>query len=777
MADNSLDSILAWMKVESRLLGWGLVFAFERDKANLLIAQEYIRRFGEGSYLPPIKGEVPIVENKWMEFVHDFVMSSPRLSFVSTNINDSKALLTMNVMGGSQISLKKESAGWKPDKVHEIDPLEGPMLELELHLNQVPGDVEIDGRVKLDLSESDNFRLTIGQTDHEQRMGGNFFKDLFNKLPDEKRIYALGKIQPGTNELMRPQSFELRTQASSPMVRDSQSAEAGNGGILAFIRTLSRNGGNFPGVGYKYLIPENPGKDYSATVLFDRRRVAGAVLLDEIKRGLNIKGDAFEFAFDDLGDVTSAKTHSGRVLLPRISNETSFPVGGLDIPIISSLSPLEFKTQLNPLTVSFSKDKIIVEWRPDASAILTGAIGHLPILTEATARFDLRIEYEFVGDENGGETTLQQTAYQFEGAVDYSLGGLPDEWLPLTNFLSKLITRVAMEDGVEVYIKNWFKSLVATDIPINAYLQETIKLNFGQAIQGNEIYAPNDIGYFGRINPTQTSFVVSPMEPLLKQGSTQQFTTVPLVAGVQWKVEPVEGSGTPGTINSSGMYQAPPAASISGRYTRVRVTATTPDTGYFSSALVTAVVNELTVNPLIQFCEVGGTVELSAGQLGSGPLQWKIKNPVPDESGTVLPSDKPGGDHTYHHGPAVGDKTFVLDEIEVKSATGAVRSVHVLALKMTPTLEVKIEHTDLSQGLVQLKAIFMNQPWDAEWFLPLGGPGSIDSTGLYRADLTTTDRFALIHAKVPFGPVLLEGILILPLPLVEFPKVLELLSQ
>ncbi|MCX2899612.1 RHS repeat domain-containing protein [Pseudomonas mandelii] len=54
------------------------------------------------------------------------------------------------------------------------------------------------------------------------------------------------------------------------------------GAILALIRTMSRNGGNFPGSNYKYLIPDDAGKDYSATVLFDRRRTAGAALLSEM---------------------------------------------------------------------------------------------------------------------------------------------------------------------------------------------------------------------------------------------------------------------------------------------------------------------------------------------------------------------------------------------------------------------------------------------------------------------------------------------------------------
>jgi hypothetical protein len=125
----------------------------------------------------------------------------------------------------------------------------------------------------------------------------------------------------------------------------------------------------------------------------------------------------------------------------------------------------------------------------------------------------------------------------------------------------------------------------------------------------------------------------------------------------------------------------------------------------------------------------------------------------------------------------VANKTFVLDEIEVKSAAGTTRTVHVLALQKPPMLTVKIERTDPAQGQVQLTALFDGVPESVDWLLPLGGPGEIDSTGLYRANPTANERFVLIYAQLSFGTRLFEGYLILPLPLVEFPKLLEVLSQ
>lgn len=128
----------------------------------------------------------------------------------------------------------------------------------------------------------------------------------------------------------------------------------------------------------------------------------------------------------------------------------------------------------------------------------------------------------------------------------------------------------------------------------------------------------------------------------------------------------------------------------------------------------------------------------------------------------------------YHHGPLVANKTYVIDEIEVKNThTDETRSVHVLALQKNPGTTVSIKEFDAAQGRVQLEAT-VNDVMDADWSLPLGGPGKIDPTGLYQIDPTAKERFVLIFALVDGGPFgKFEGHLILPLPLVQFPTLLE----
>jgi len=783
MSDNSLASLLAWMKDNARMLGWGLVVALERRKTNLIVLQEYIKRFSESSYLPPIRGEVELVAGRRMEVIHDYVMDVPVLSFENADVNGSRAMLTMAVAGGTQLTMERETDWWQVYKIDDIDPLQGPKLHLDLLLNEVPGNVDADGRVKLDLSKSDNFRLTFAQSQHEQRMGGEFFKDLFNQLPDEKRVYALGKIERGTNDLMRPQSFELRTQANGLAARDPNSAEYGDGAVLAFVRMEKRQGGDFPGASYKYLIPDDQGKDYSATVLFDRGRVQTMTVLNAVAEMYG--SSEFSYEFSQTGELTRASLSEGKLVLPAIEEKEFVDVPGEE--------PREFGMRVdeltflvsaeNPVVVDIKAGKAVVSW----STTATGRIVFITVGQESASYIGdfgmaMIAEYEIVEHEN--ETVLRRTAFELTPNFSYrypeASGGdrTPDFWRAIALILFHgLIMPFVYGLRVPELIKSFFSEKLNTVTQLGEVIQNIVKLNFGQAIQGDEVYAPQDIGLFGRINPAQTSFVINPMQPLMKQGGAQQFATVPVVAGVQWKVENlVEGPGSPGTISANGLYQAPPASGIKGRFTRVRVTATAPGTGYHSSALVKVLLNELSVNPLIQICDVGATVELAAGSLGGDRLQWSIKNPVTGQSGEVRPSDKPGGDHTYHHGPVVANKTYVLDEIQVKNTrTNETRSVHVLALQKKPALLVKIESADIAKGQVQLQAIVNGNSAPAEWSLPLGGPGTISQAGLYQAPPAATERYVVIFALIDggiFGKF--EGYLILPLPLVEFPQALGL---
>ncbi|WP_237880949.1 hypothetical protein [Pseudomonas sp. PGPR40] len=457
--------------------------------------------------------------------------------------------VTMAVMGGHQLTLERKSVGWTAYKLHEIDPMQGPKLHLDLELHEVPGIIDEDGRVRLDLSVSDNFELTFGTSDHEKAVGGDFFKHLFNQLPDEQRIYTLGVIQPGNSPLMAPKSFELRTQPSGPLAPNAESETYGEGAILAFVRTMVRLGGDYPGEGYRYLIPDDVGKDYSATVLFDRRRVAGMVLLDEME---NLFESEFDYEFDDEGELVSATAKSGKLVIPEISGSDNLLGSKIEWKTDPMVIPL---VDPHTLTLGISRDKLTIDWNSDAKThLIMRTEGQEPFETDLAIIMNTHAEYEFV-ESDDGEVVLKRTVFSLSPKVSpVETEMKSDFWIGiLLLFLGVALYPAYLIFRVTKSIELAFREQFQAETSINDYLQEVIKLNFGQAIQGEEVYAPHDIGFFGRINPTQTSFVISPLEPLLQKGGTQQFTTDPVKPLYGTVGEPPMGTNELSPRPSSGV--------------------------------------------------------------------------------------------------------------------------------------------------------------------------------------------------------------------------------
>jgi hypothetical protein len=799
MAGYSLEDLLRWMReadIYKVMWGWDAIAAISRDKTNILLLQEYIARFTNDSYFEPVSGEVPVVAGNWQEHFHHFILDAPRLSFENADISNSKAKLTCAILGGTQVTMKYEVNVWLAERVVDIDPLQGPKLFLDLDLINVPGNVESDGRIYLDLQDSDNFRLTTGESENEQAMGGKFFQEKFNELDPDQQIWVMGRIEPGADEVMRPQFFKLRTDASDQASRDPRAPSFGDGAILIFICMVGGKAGATPADDYRYLIPDDAGGDYSATVLFGRERGSLGILLDSVADIIN--SHDFAYDYDEGGHLISATAKSG--LLTVAAWQYPVPVNPIDPndPVfLVKVEVGEFTLPADsshPLVIRWNDSELsaVMEWQTRAVVPTTfSAEGHEATTQNVLYVLTLRAAYELV--DNGVEPVLLRcTAFSVEKhteIIEAGKGaGTSDVWkevfIPIAAGIAyAMFHDVLVRTVIELALRLDF-SVAAT---VDPFIQKHIRLNFGKALEGDIIRAPRDIGFFGRINPTRTSFQISPLQPLMAVGGSQQFSTEPAVNGLIWTVAALPDQiGDIGDINaSSGLYQAPAASAIEGRFVRVRVTATDSASGYSSSALVTVLVNELTVNPLIQRCDAGGSVELKAGALGGGELDWEIKNPVEGESGWFDPIELPEGNRRYVAAPAPVEpvKTYVLDEIEVThTVTGVKKSVWVLASQKAPMLKLKplTEQTPLPSGQLRLEAN-LNGHRTAEWSLPMGGPGSItrdeEGYGLYIADPQAVDRFVLIFAKWDTAVIgIVEGHIILPLPLDGFPAELELMK-
>ncbi|WPJ99409.1 hypothetical protein R6U79_19680 [Pseudomonas putida] len=756
MSSNSKQDLLEWLQSDYRMLGWNTIFAIQKDKADALLTQEYIRRFKTSSYLDPINGETA-PDNGYKVYMQNFVLDHPRLSFDNADITGSRASLRMKILGGNQVGLKQVGDHWYPQRIDRIEPLVGPELRLRLELSDVPGYVADNGALTLDLHNSDDFVVTFSDSRRVRELGGDFFKELFRGLPDHQRVWSFGSIEHGGADLMRPESFILRTQrnpsvALAPM--ESDDADEVDGALVGLVAMGPSNGPqNMPGPEYRYLIPDDNG-DYSATVLLDKAWVALATVLSKlpVEFFTNVE---FKIERAENGDLT-ATAIAGVIAAETDSYVSPFHEtnhrGTVDCRAYLEISTDELPLK-NVLKFHVSGDRVSMElvtvhtatadftryeeivatphsWTWGNSCV---GIWHAEVDVEIMASWQIQdLQSATLKLEEYRHRILPRDgSYKFEGdgnpneGQDMALGFFHIVWgmaTAATSFASLVSDRGPLAAARAALAKD-----LRSDLYMEELIDKTIKLNFGGAILAGERHMPRDIACFGIVAPQLTTFAVTPLEKIVTHGSTLQLATVPTQANVTWSAESVEGStDDPGHFDqhTHGLYLAPGAAGIEGEFTRVRVTATDPGSGFASSALLTVVKNALQVSPLLSVCQVGDEgVSLKADSVVEGPLQWRILGASPhgrlaQESGTA---------NRYVPGENLPDKSFIVEEVEVRNSSTDEHRTLCIVTQMTlkrPS-DVVVDKRDEQHARVWLSIHFSGVS-GVDQLTVVHGPGQID---------------------------------------------------
>ena len=765
MAGNSLESLLAWMKDNSQMRGWDLIVALDGGKLNLGLQQDHILRLSQGSDLGVISGSIEIPDTNIAHYLGGFRLAAPGLSFEHASLQSAKTALKMRVLGGTQMMIETVGGQKKILSLTALDPLDGSLLTLNVPLGA-------DGcHVQLDLANSEDVLLTLFRTPNEQREAGKLFKAWFDALGNAQRVYRLGTLPDDGNALMKPRKIDVRTQRrvapalASPTVDDE-------GAVLLFASMEDGRTGDFPGdnSGFRYLIPDDDAQQhYSATELFSRalihRAAFGHAVLSTLEEA------EFEHIVDETGALAKLVAKRGEMRIAADSYRT------LDFEFESDAFSLPATAGAVPLTVEFEQSQVIQRWQ----GRFTLSFRERPVggtnWTPYTAVFNINLLHEFRlwADESGttameGELSTPYTQTQEVSVVSGLPEVAPGKLEQIKDFVANTVKRALLGQ--------YANTLTTTES--ETYVED-VEVVGGSTLQATHAALPFDQALFGQINASGASFSIVQQSPLLVAGEALQFTTEPVREGVRWTLESLAGDdGDTGRIDpETGAYRAPPAHAMTGSFSRLLVIASDQGSSERSVSLVTVQANAITINPLIQLCYHGQRVELSAGQLDGSALSWSIKNPIPGESGRLVTSTEPGGDHTYIAGPQVANKTYVLDEIEVSNSEGYTRSAYVLVLQNEPGVMVKpVENPNLPPGQIQLQASVNGTVMDAEWSLPLEGPGWIDETGLYSDDIGAKERFVLIKSMVDGGEFgKFEGHLILPLPLTDFPAAIRALTE
>ncbi|WP_053388442.1 hypothetical protein [Pseudomonas sp. 10-1B] len=316
MARPTLDQFYTYMGKAPRTRGWGAFLVYDRQKANLLLMQEHILRADNKAWIEPVSDEKETETGKYTKLVN-FAFGAPVLSFENSNIGSSMAALSMPVVSGLLTEWSREPGAELATLVgmSKLDPLTAPRVKMNIKLNEGAGGVvDEDGRVYLDLSESDSYYFEVSQWKDLNTKLGELIEAKFKAPERGEQVWELNRIAPVEGDL-KPTTFGLRTHSlarAGNAVASTKQADLEEGAIIVGLAFNGSEVGDFPDDDrlMPYLLPTREGGgDYSAGLILSSEMWAKAAL----KSLFENLGDAFyapapiTYELDDSGFLVVAK--------------------------------------------------------------------------------------------------------------------------------------------------------------------------------------------------------------------------------------------------------------------------------------------------------------------------------------------------------------------------------------------------------------------------------------------------------------------------------------
>ena len=272
MGSNSLDSIVERMKQGSITERWGAVCAFDDARLNRVLRQQWLEKYDGSNYTPVFSGKMNLSESGTEQGeLTNILLGKPLLSFKPARMDNSRALLTLSILGGT---FTASIAGGGVLYSYSITEAQGYTLEVELDLSVVVGVVDRLGRVVLDLTKGTTFSCNLAAPAASQKMIGAFFQERFKALPANRQVYELGMLNLKGGGDLTPEHFIILTQrAPAALTRDT--LNEGEGAVVVMIKLRGNAmGGDIPSPErFPYLIPDDE-KDgvrlYSATMVLNK---------------------------------------------------------------------------------------------------------------------------------------------------------------------------------------------------------------------------------------------------------------------------------------------------------------------------------------------------------------------------------------------------------------------------------------------------------------------------------------------------------------------------
>ncbi len=760
MAGHSAESLLAWMQDTTRLRGWDAVIALDAKAVDGLLTQAYQLGVGQGLAQPVPDGSIAVPDTNISHFFSGLVLGPPALSFEHSSLESAPVAWRMSALSGTHTVVENSQGHNSILKMFAYTPSGVADLHLDTDLtNQGPA-------LAVDLSVSENVTLDFsGSSLTEQREAGKFLQAWFRDPQNRQQKFTLGVFGEQSNPLLNVRRVDARTQRESA---EGAGDADGRGALLLFTTLEHGATGGFPddAADFRYLIPNDVGKDYSATAVFSSHALHRAAFGHAVMQAL--QSPDFEFIVPEEKPLERMVARAGLFDVAAERYQTAdfeFESTPLSIPAVSAQKSL---------TIDFDYSQAAQSWSFPVNIDFRYRALNSTEWKSRSETFNVNLEYVFhlVPGESDDQVMEGHFYVPYDNdeevsAVEGRLDDLTDpEQRQIKGFVAHTVKHSLTKAlGRTLHTQGYDSVLSGFDLGEN------------QVVQALTQRMPHDLAVFGQVDSAAAAFKIVEQQALVPAGAQLQMTTRPARAGLVWSVENPPGiNASPGTVDGQGIYTAPDAQALFQAFQQVLVTATDPVTQQRSTVLVTVQADVLSINPLIQVCNYGERVSLSATTLGGGNLAWSIVDPVSGESGSLEPEADGAGGQVYVAGPKVSGKTSVLEEIAVSDGQHT-RSTWILVRQMPSALTIEaVQDSGLGDGEIRLQARSNangSVVSGVEWSKPASMAGSF-SGDVYKSDPKALDRFVLIFARLndPDWGVF-EGHIILPLPLDRSAEILK----
>ncbi|MGE8043093.1 hypothetical protein ACQKO6_02610 [Pseudomonas monteilii] len=789
----SEEDVLDYFERNPGLLGWDAIIAYDRNKTNKILLQEYVKRFSGTSWFEPISFDGSATPSV-IERVIDYRIDAPRLSFENANLESSRADLKMRIVGGKQLTIENPGNPklFQITRVKMADALNGPVLHVRINLDAVDVAVRA-GRVGIDLSKGTDFYLTYADTPVEDMAGGVKFKEFFDRLPSNKKIFVVSELLE-SDGIINPSLIALRTQPS-PDTHLLGTPRAGDGAVLVFVGLESSDGrgGSIPAKGSQYLLPTgNEGVDaliaFKVSSVFDKM-VSG--LIEDIP----LLQGRFKANYEH-GVLTSTEGY----LYERDISAAIEISGGRRLEAFTTISAFghyqDGLTECNgQLVARIEGAHMVIEWNgtnDNEHIIFQNGADHKSCHSQTL--FSIRVKYEFVLLQNGrigialrdSESRIVTDLYDYDNVLN------ADDRSKAIPFL---------EERGRRQLDRFLTQLGRLGFEFDLFVLNNVLFRGQQTFQPLAVHDSGSLITFGQLAPALTTFEIDPVEILLGAGTQRTFATSPAGVSVTWSVANLPGEdGDPGAIDaSSGVYTAPARSTMKDFHKRVIITARSRSGNASSSALVGVVTRDIGLDPLVMLVNRG----VSGYKVRGTPLDpanaltFRMS---PGALGTVI--DDPNGDPDVAYsklyvpppvlldakpGPAAItpqwlehrrsdvwridediDQLLAVEHVLVTGSRGGSQEVLVLLplenLTNWFTYQRHGTGVQLSFWASSKKGDYIVDPEDTTWYLVKGSGTFVN--GLYTPAPDTEEAYAVVAAVENDNRNWYWALAILPVPFV-----------